>query len=246
MSLKNSAHGLLSVKKHGFTLVELLTVIAIIALLAAILFPVFGRVRESARRSSCQSNLKQIGLGMLQYVQDYDQKFPFAVQCNAGPDPTLCYGNNNWMGWSVLIQPYTKSTQLLQCPSEPNKVQVNADTNGFTDYFYNQNLGYNWTTEKVAVLDNPSVTITNGEGSYYHSRSWSSGMCRGYDYNTSSAYKTSGPAQADAQWSPTGGEALRHFDGANYAFADGHVKWYQPKDITCESSNVGLPTFRLQ
>src|SRR5438093_9492423 len=62
--------------RSGFTLIELLVVIAIIAILAAILFPVFGRARENARRSSCQSNLKQLSLGMLQYTQDYDERFP--------------------------------------------------------------------------------------------------------------------------------------------------------------------------
>ncbi|RYG63911.1 DUF1559 domain-containing protein, partial [bacterium] len=63
-------------RKGAFTLIELLVVIAIIAILAAILFPVFGRARENARRSSCLSNMKQIGLGMMQYTQDYDEKFP--------------------------------------------------------------------------------------------------------------------------------------------------------------------------
>ena len=63
--------------KRGFTLIELLVVIAIIAILAAILFPVFARARENARRASCASNLKQIGLGLMQYVQDYDEGHPF-------------------------------------------------------------------------------------------------------------------------------------------------------------------------
>lgn len=62
---------------NAFTLIELLVVIAIIAILSAILFPVFGRARENARRSSCQSNLKQIGLGIMQYVQDYDGYYPY-------------------------------------------------------------------------------------------------------------------------------------------------------------------------
>src|SRR5690349_4775228 len=65
-----------SALRSGFTLIELLVVIAIIALLAAILFPVFARARENARRASCQSNLKQIGLGIMQYTQDYDDRLP--------------------------------------------------------------------------------------------------------------------------------------------------------------------------
>jgi prepilin-type N-terminal cleavage/methylation domain-containing protein len=64
--------------RKGFTLIELLIVIEIIAILAAVLFPVFGRARENARRSSCQSNLKQIGMGLLQYTQDYDESYPAA------------------------------------------------------------------------------------------------------------------------------------------------------------------------
>src|SRR5215216_6607048 len=94
----------------GFTLVELLVVIAIIAILAAILFPVFSRARENARRSSCQSNLKQLGLGMAQYVQDYDERF--------------VSWRSTTTGWAELLQPYVKSTQVLQCPSEKNSPGV--------------------------------------------------------------------------------------------------------------------------
>src|SRR4028119_122023 len=102
----------LSIKRQeyraGFTLIELLVVIAIIAILASILFPVFARARENARRSSCQSNLKQIGLGLLQYTQDYDEKIVNGE-------------NNNETGfttrWMDRIQPYVKSDQLFMCPS---------------------------------------------------------------------------------------------------------------------------------
>ena len=107
-------------RKFGFTLIELLVVIAIIAILAAILFPVFGRARENARRSSCQSNLKQIGLGMLQYVQDYDERYPSRNLNDAmnGPGET---GYPNSYNWAESVQPYVKSSQLFKCPSNTSR-----------------------------------------------------------------------------------------------------------------------------
>lgn len=104
-------------RAKGFTLIELLVVIAIIAILAAILFPVFARARENARRASCQSNLKQLGLGIAQYTQDYDENLPLgAVNYNGGR-----------IFWSQSIMPYVKSTQLFECPSFAYK-----DRRGFT------------------------------------------------------------------------------------------------------------------
>ncbi|RYG03305.1 MAG: DUF1559 domain-containing protein, partial [Chitinophagaceae bacterium] len=100
--------------RSGFTLIELLVVIAIIAILAAILFPVFGRARENARRSSWQSNLKQIALGVKQYTQDYDEKFPPRRKPAAGEPERP----NGIYGWATMIQPYLKSEQIFQCPSE--------------------------------------------------------------------------------------------------------------------------------
>ena len=88
--------------KTAFTLIELLVVIAIIAILAAILFPVFARARENARKLSCQSNLKQIGLGILQYTQDYDERLPGRVN-----------GSFEANSWKRVIYPYVKSTQLF-------------------------------------------------------------------------------------------------------------------------------------
>jgi prepilin-type N-terminal cleavage/methylation domain-containing protein len=93
---------------NGFTLIELLVVIGIIAILASILFPVFARARENARRASCQSNLKQIGLGIMQYTQDYDERFPNAGSAYDLPGPVDAT-------WDLVIQPYVKSTSPGSC-----------------------------------------------------------------------------------------------------------------------------------
>lgn len=93
---------------RGFTLIELLIVIAIISILAAILFPVFARARENARRTSCLSNVRQLGMAFQQYFQDYDEQFPL-----------LGKGTGNaGTSWFFTMQPYIKSTQMLRCPSD--------------------------------------------------------------------------------------------------------------------------------
>ena len=99
-------------RKRGFTLVELLTVVAIIAVLAAILFPVFARARENARRASCQSNLKQIGLAAMQYASDYDGCLPPAVII-----PGFNPGDLKTQSYVDLLQPYVKNLQIFVCPS---------------------------------------------------------------------------------------------------------------------------------
>src|SRR5262249_11511404 len=99
-------------RQRAFTLIELLVVIAIIAILAAILFPVFAKARENARRTSCTSNLKQMGLGILQYTQDYDETFPLSVTASTSTT------SNPPVGWADAIQPYVKNTQIYQCPSD--------------------------------------------------------------------------------------------------------------------------------
>jgi len=143
---RNRTAGSLFRPRRGFTLIELLVVIAIIALLAAILFPVFERARENARRSSCQSNLKQIGLGILQYTQDYDESFPYGA-----------YGNG--AGWAGPIFPYVKSVQVYSCPSDTRSVLYPSNLS----YVYNGNLAsvyaqYGGVPKKQVFLSNLTST----------------------------------------------------------------------------------------
>ena len=106
--------------RSGFTLIELLVVIAIIAILAAILFPVFSKVRENARRTVCLSNEKQLGLAILQYNQDADEHYPLL---RADDNGASTYGGNgsetDWW-WSQAIYPYVKSENVYVCPSNPD------------------------------------------------------------------------------------------------------------------------------
>ncbi len=113
-------------RKRGFTLIELLVVIAIIAILAAILFPVFQKVRENARRTACLSNMKQLGLAVTQYYQDYDEKGP------NGWDP---YGRCS--GWAWEVYPYIKSTAVFKCPDDAGSFPA------VSSYGMNANLGSN-------------------------------------------------------------------------------------------------------
>lgn len=105
-------------RQKGFTLIELLVVIAIIAILAAILFPVFAKAREKARQTACTSNLKQIGLGLMQYAQDYDETMPFLFRWESTASSETI---NGAMGpvrfWILEVMPYVKNDKVFECPS---------------------------------------------------------------------------------------------------------------------------------
>ncbi len=210
-------------KKRGFTLIELLVVIAIIALLAAILFPVFARARENARRASCQSNLKQIALGIHQYTQDYDERFPLPWYTGAEiqTDPSMpsynyrcSSGTFRVINWSDFIHPYVKSVQIYQCPSYKGKPAGNPTAD--ISYVYNgyvsaaiRTIGGNgfWPyTQPLAV----SQVQYPAEGMLLMDFQSPFGF-----YLKRSEYPTRAPY----------GEVYIHFEGDNAAYVDGHVKW---------------------
>ncbi len=193
--------------RQGFTLIELLVVIAIIAILAAILFPVFARARENARRSSCQSNMKQIGLAVLQYTQDYDEKMPKAfVDPNVDGSwmyatSTVAYGGGTAaaLGSTLSaynpakgsIYPYTKSVQLFVCPSDT--------ANQGNSYSMNQLAGY----AALASFNNSANTLLFAEEAMNSQGSTDDASIDG---------ATNLPL------------SKRHLETSNILFADGHVK----------------------
>ena len=128
-------------KTRGFTLIELLVVIAIIAILASILFPVFARVREKARATSCLSNVKQMGLAIEQYKQDYDSKYPFARWKG---------GSEHW--YNHFLGPYIKNNQVQICPSKPD---------WRIGYSYNWAFGYDIGTDDSKISSTLSFCGVN-------------------------------------------------------------------------------------
>jgi prepilin-type N-terminal cleavage/methylation domain-containing protein len=133
-------------RHSGFTLIELLVVIAIIAILAAILFPVFARAREQARKASCLSNLRQIGTGILMYAQDYDETLP---PPRVGTEGTLTH-----FGWADLVFPYVKNVKVFDCPSEPT-FRMTMNTKVVPNRFFITLGGSGSTANNDAVTGEP-------------------------------------------------------------------------------------------
>ena len=207
--------------RRGFTLIELLVVIAIIAILAAILFPVFAQAREKARAISCASNMKQIGLGLLQYIQDNDEHFPFQTDdSNHWSDPAYNTPNGTPATWDVQILPYTKSTPLLACPDDPELgIATLPDVGGNVKRSYSMPthlVDYNSSSvgATLAVIPSPAITVALVERGWYacttnHAPSgW--GACSDVQ-----SFDTTGYGNG---WPHSGNHT------ANFLYADGHVK----------------------
>jgi len=227
-------------RRFGFTLIELLVVIAIIAILAAILLPVFARARENARKSTCLSNMKQVGSAMILYQSDYDQKFPGSGGLLSGMPGNAYYWSNGWEGWvSNSLIAYEKTEKIYLCPSDM--------TNGFPQ----------WRGQGVGAGDVTAYSFKRGPmGNFPRSAySWN---YRGAANNTSDVaiLEPGNLAVMWDSWNPwtdcivtstcglwgsdgqtvTGRDvaafmagnfryAGRHLEGNAFLFADGHTKW---------------------
>ncbi|MFQ3611582.1 MAG: DUF1559 domain-containing protein [Fimbriimonadales bacterium] len=219
-------------KRDGFTLIELLVVIAIIAILAAILFPVFAQARESARSSSCLSNLRQFALATLQYVQDYDEVFPQSVY---SLDNRILMPASNDRVFTVFdaILPYIKNTDIVRCPSNREAMDwvflmstIGLRTAGnyrYSSYAYNfalfqdpalpPGLFENDPVVPMAALQDPVHTVMFYDSIYKHptlSADVEPRECRPLFI---------------FHWSTFPGSP-RHKNGFNINFADGHARWY--------------------
>jgi len=210
-------------KTKAFTLIELLVVIAIIAILAAILFPVFAKVREKARQTSCINNVKQLSLGVMQYVQDNEETYPMFGRLDSR--------------WFLDILPYIKNTQIRNCPS--NKYQIIPNGYGWdSDYGINVVIS-NWEHASnmadlnapaglvmiadVATLDPVKVDADpNPENWYnYATAPTDGGMAVPDDFNDQHIYALTNPSQGWNYRRPI----PVHNGGSNIGFADGHAKW---------------------
>ncbi len=201
--------------RPAFTLIELLVVIAIIAILAAILFPVFARARENARRSSCQSNLKQIALGMVQYTQDYDERYLTQNPVAAAPEDVTHFG--------YILQPYLKSKQIFVCPSATGATYVLPDTTTA----YNQQ-DHIWTTADPtpgSPFAGSYGMNTNLDQTALAEVVLPSQTAMFFDSAFPSASSGSDVQVFGNPFSLVPPGARRHFEGVNICYADGHVKW---------------------
>ena len=199
--------------KRGFTLIELLVVIAIIAILAAILFPVFARAREKARMAACASNLKQIGVALLMYTDDYDGMMPVHHQDSIIADFAEPNAPYNWI---ACVHPYVKNWAILHCPSASEAQAPWAPTqNSAASYRANGVLlsgGWRPGGRSLAVVPNPSEII----------------LCHEMSETTNGA-----GARPFLRWAGFYQHWIRpgtyydyvHNEGANLLFCDGHVKW---------------------
>jgi len=231
--------------RPAFTLIELLVVIAIIAILAAILFPVFARARENARRSSCMSNLKQIGLGILQYTQDYDEKMPRAWYID--PFNTSAY----W--WQDATSPYLKSTQIFVCPSATGAAAIYTTRTARQWGSYSMNSVY-WAEGlgiqapanngmSLAAIDSVATTIEAHDGNGSYQLAWANKSEQPTGPVMVGGMKTLSKQGTNGVDTGEGALVERHLETTNALFCDGHAKSMKSDALLAQSTDGYLKYF---
>jgi prepilin-type N-terminal cleavage/methylation domain-containing protein/prepilin-type processing-associated H-X9-DG protein len=238
--LPHPANNAVSRRRSAFTLVELLIVIVIIAVLAAILFPLMTNARERSRKTACLSNQRQISTAWLMYSQDFDQRVvPWSVSGKSASDAFI---------WDRLIQPYQKNEDLLRCPS----------TSALVSYSYSAGVGGASPSpplRTLASLKNPTLTPIIADCAGFtdsnNVRGWSFSFIipdeKGGIQSRAIKYGTieKGRPTGESRWfaPPTADrtaaasiKADRHGNGSNYIFADGHAKW-----MAFQEDSMGRP-----
>ncbi len=220
-------------RSKAFTLVEMLVVIAMIGLLGALLFPVFQKVRDHARRVSCASNLKQISLALTQYAGDNNEALPPGAYAVPG---------GLTVTWRQLVFPYARSVNVFRCPSNPyNEVPTDVDNDTFfVSYGANDSVLQTGAATLLGGIQNPSTLFLVGE---------SDGV--GYKLHNPPNPPLLSPDCGQCDLYPPGSHTdlfAGHVTRSNWLFADGHVRALRPTQ-TCQSAdiwdldnnNAGLP-----
>jgi prepilin-type N-terminal cleavage/methylation domain-containing protein/prepilin-type processing-associated H-X9-DG protein len=222
----------LALKRKAFTLIELLVVIAIIAILAAILFPVFAQAREAARKASCQSNLKQLGLSLGMYTQDNDETMPPMAICPGG---IFTYPNGStgtcWL-WFHPLYPYIKNTQIYNCPSMGvTWAKYSGGYHPPGGYAASQHA-MQWTALSLAQYRKVAETAIIMDSGW--ERTGSTDPSLGW---TETAYYL--VDWDEIPWSDNApSPAPRHQYGTNVLYMDGHVKTVKTNSIVQNTGDI--------
>ncbi len=230
-------------KQSGFTLIELLVVIAIIAILAAILFPVFAQAREKARQTQCVSNLKQLGVAMTMYLQDFDEQF-FTRPGASAPNG---YWQEDW--WPFLLIPYIKmkpqdiqnpKENFFSCPSNPVKMSPNPRSAPLPEWGLRPTPRRTfefWMSYALSehVLDYPAIAMWERPAESLFI----------LESTGRSPNNPDSPADTDIDCGQTNEIWSGHSGGLNILWMDAHVKWLKPslRGNPLDSRNWDYPPY---